>query len=501
MSGWPSFDRADDERLARSLAAGDPSALIQVMDRYAARLYDYCHALLRDQEQAAGALHDALIAAYAHVSGLREPDRFRGWLYALVRNECMRRLRDPNRPAERREAPEAEDGFLDGAELAQRMEARQLVHSGLAALRGREREALDLMLRHGLDAAEVGGVLGMDAREATDVTGRARARLDDALAAASSVRHGGDCPDAAAIARRGGWPLPPPVIRELVDHAEFCPVCASRRDGTASAARLLQVMPVAMMPTDLRGHVMATATDPSLAADLEDIAYRAEPFDTWGWPVDDEREPARASRAGRNVPRALWPALAAAAAVVMIVSVAFFIMPGSSGERSDAQGSPDPATSAPESAEPAETEEPSETPTPSETPPPTATPTPTTTTPSPTRTQRPPRSERPRPATPTRPRAGTLAVSGCTITGPGPGQCGVTLRAVGGTVTWAVARATGGLSAGGSGTLAAGRTAVVPVSGNCVPPGGGGSVVFTTGQSAPVTLSCPPEPPDESPDN
>lgn len=198
MSGWPSFDRADDERLARSLAAGDPSALIQVMDRYAARLYDYCHALLRDQEQAAGALHDALIAAYAHVSGLREPDRFRGWLYALVRNECMRRLRDPNRPAERQEAPEVEDGFLDGAELAQRMEARQLVHSGLAALRGREREALDLMLRHGLDAAEVGGVLGMDAREATDVTGRARARLDDALAAASSVRHGGDCPDAAA---------------------------------------------------------------------------------------------------------------------------------------------------------------------------------------------------------------------------------------------------------------------------------------------------------------
>src|SRR5690606_29429318 len=63
---------------------------------------------------------------------------------------------------------------------------------------------------------------------------------------------------------------------------------------------------------------------------------------------------------------------------------------------------------------------------------------------------------------------------------------------VGGTVTWAVARATGGLSAFGSGTLAAGRTAVVPVSGNCVPPGGGGSVVFTTGQSAPVTLSCPP---------
>ncbi|MGH3243875.1 MAG: RNA polymerase sigma factor, partial [Spirillospora sp.] len=169
MSGWPTLDRADDERLARSLAAGDPSALIQVMDRYAARLYDYCHALLRDQDQAAGALHDALIAAYAHIPVLREPDGFRGWLYALVRNECMRRLRDPHRPAQRHEAPEAEEGFLDDVELAQRQDARQFVHGALSGLRGREREALDLMLRHGLDVVEIGGVLGINAEAATDL--------------------------------------------------------------------------------------------------------------------------------------------------------------------------------------------------------------------------------------------------------------------------------------------------------------------------------------------
>ncbi|TDE19379.1 sigma factor [Actinomadura sp. 6K520] len=487
MSGWPSFERADDERLARSLAAGDASALIQVMDRYAARLYDYCHALLRDQEQAAGALHDALVAAYAHVPALREPDRFRGWLYALVRKESMRRLRDPERPAERHEAPEVEEGFLDGAELAKRLEARQLVHSGLAALRGREREALDLMLRHGLDAAEIGGVLGMDAHEAADLTGRARARLDGALTAAHIARNGGGCPQAAAIAGEGGWPLPPPAVRALVDHMEACPACAPQRDRPVSAARLLQVMPVATMPTDLRGHVMATATDPALAPDLDDIAYHAGPFDTWGWPISEDEPPAHPHPA-RGTPRALWPVLAAVAAVVVIVAGAFYVMQGSPTGGTEAQDSPGPATSAPDSAPPSETEEPTESPTPTESS--TPTPTPSTTTPTPTRTRtRSARPSSPRPSV-TRPRTGTLLVGGCTISGPGPGRCALPVRAVGGTVTWAVTGASAGLSASGGGTLADGRTAVVSVSGNCVPPGGSGTVSFSTGQRGTVTLAC-----------
>ncbi|OLT25491.1 hypothetical protein BJF79_44150, partial [Actinomadura sp. CNU-125] len=169
MSGWPTFDRADDERSARALAGGDPAALLQVMDRYAARLYDYCHALLRDRDAAAAALHDALVGASAQVSHLREPHLFRAWLYALVRAECLRRLGDPARPVERHEAPEVEDGFLDEEELARRLEARRLVRGALSVLRGREREALDLTLRHGLDIAEIGGVLDMDAPEAAEL--------------------------------------------------------------------------------------------------------------------------------------------------------------------------------------------------------------------------------------------------------------------------------------------------------------------------------------------
>ncbi|SNR25580.1 RNA polymerase sigma factor [Actinomadura mexicana] len=493
MSGWPSLDRADDERLARTLAAGDPSALIQVMDRYAARLYDYCHALLRDQDQAAGALHDALIAAYAHVSGLREPDRFRGWLYSLVRNECMRRLRDPDRPARRHEAPEAEDGFLDEAELARRQEARRLVHAALSGLRGRERESLDLMLRHGLDADEIGGVLGMDAQQATGLTAEARARLDDSLAAAYIARAGrDDCPEAAAIADDAGWPLPPPVVHRLVQHIEACGVCGPRRDRTVSAVRLLQVLPVAMTPNDLRGRVMATATDPALAPDLAAIAQAARPFDDWGWPAMVEQEPVRATSGGAGGGRrGVWAALAAAAAVIAVVAAAYYLMSGTSGEPPAAQGPSDgTSASAVSPSSPAESQEPSDTPTPTRS----ATPTPTTTspTPTPTKTRRPSRSPSPT-ATRTQPRAGRLSIGSCAIEGAGPGSCTITVRAVGGTATWSVTGASGGLSASGGGTLRSGQSGYARVSGTCTPPGGSGTVSFSNGDVRTVTLSCPPE--------
>ncbi|WP_301174453.1 RNA polymerase sigma factor [Actinomadura geliboluensis] len=503
MSGWPSFDRADDERLAQALAAGDPSALIQVMDRYAARLYDYCHALLRDQEQAAGALHDALIAAYAHVSVLREPDRFRAWLYALVRNECMRRLRDPNRPAERRGAPEVEEGFLDEAELARRQEARRLVHSALATLRGRERESIDLMLRHGLDTFEVGCVLGLDGQESTDLTGAAQARLDEALAAVHLARTGrSGCPELAGIAEDGGVggtrPLPPPAVRALVQHVASCPVCGSSHERTAPAARLLQVLPVAMMPTDLRGHVMATATDAALAGDLSYIAHRAEPLDEWGWPLVVDRPAPRDDGSERRGPRALWPALAAAAAVIVIVAGAFYVMSGR-GETS-AQG---PAGGASESvldpSTPPDSEEPSDSPTPTRSETPTPTPTTTTPTPTPSKTRKPAtQSSTPRP-TFSAPQTGRLNVGSCTIRtdGPGSGSCEITVRAVGGTVTWSVVRASGGISASGGGTLRAGQSGSIHVSGNCTPPGGRGTVLLSTGDTGSVTLTCPPgqEPP------
>lgn len=64
------------------------------------------------------------------------------------------------------------------------------------------------------------------------------------------------------------------------------------------------------------------------------------------------------------------------------------------------------------------------------------------------------------------------------------------VQAVGGTVTWAVTDTSEGLKATGGGTLRSGQVSYVQVTGTCTPPGGSGTVSFSTGDSGSVTLSC-----------
>ena len=451
MAGWPSPDRVDDRRLAESLAAGDTFAPAQVYDGYAERLYDYCHALLRDQDSAAGALHDALIAAQAHIGRLRDPERFRGWLYAIVRNECLRRMRDPARPAEHREAPEAAGPFIEPGDLARLQETRQLVHSALSGLSGRQREAIDLALRHDLDVHELGGVLGISTQEATELAGAARSGLDDALAAAIIARSGrGECPSVAALVDTWEWPLTPAVCRKLVRHIETCPVCGERRDRKVSTARLLQVLPVPMVPPELGQHVRTAATDPAWHEARNAIAQRAEPFDEGGWPasLDHARE---TGRSRQRSPR-LWPALAAAACVMFVVGAVFLYLPRSAEDSAGRPAGQGPIAgaqpSSPEIVSPSEEDDgatETATPTSSPTTAPPTTRRPTTRQPTTRRpTTRPPSID-PAPANP-QPRPGTLRVSGCGHIG-WERDCTLTLTAVGGDVNWSISAMSDELSA------------------------------------------------------
>ena len=46
----------------------------------------------------ADAVQDTFLVATAKVRNLRDPGKLRSWLYAVARNECLRRLRAGNAP-------------------------------------------------------------------------------------------------------------------------------------------------------------------------------------------------------------------------------------------------------------------------------------------------------------------------------------------------------------------------------------------------------------------
>lgn len=471
MAGWPSIDRADDQRLAQALYAGDANALTEIYDLYAPRLFDYCHVLLRDQEGAALALHDSLITVQERISGLPDARLFRGWLYAVTRTECLRRRASEDLPAERQRAPEAAGLEADEA-------TRQLVHTALLVLSGAQREALDLSLRHELDPHELAEVLAVTPHDASVRVAQARHDLDDAFAAVVVAAMGrDDCPSVSALAGPVDEPLDADTCGKLARHIANCPICGARGNRKVATARLLHAMPTAQIPSALRSRVLATAASPELADLRATIAMRAEPEPE----VEPEPEPRE-----RSGPR-LWPVVAAIACVLVVVGGIFLMLPGSGQENTSGNApmaSPSGSTSAddgdslpPDSAGPSPSDG-SKTPTP----------TPSKSSKTPTPTKKPPRKRRPAPP-PTMGR-GSFSVSGCHMNGGR--TCTITITASGGYADWSVTGTSGSVSAGGSGRATPGNPGYVTVTRHdsiCLG-GGSGSVSFNSGATASVTWRC-----------
>jgi DNA-directed RNA polymerase specialized sigma24 family protein len=479
VAGWPSIDRADDQWLVQALRSGDTAADVRFYDLYAARLFDYCHVLLRDEEAAARAVVDALILMRERIGDVPDAQEFRGRLYAVTRDECLRRRSSASSAsiAARRRAAEAA-GETDEA-------TRRLVHAALLVLTGRQREALDLSLRHELTPDELAEALAVAPQDASILIAQARHDLDDAFAAVVVAETGReDCPSVAALAGPPGR-LDAESCGRLTRHMTNCPICGARGDGRIATARLLSAMPFAALPAALRDRYLAAAADPGYAR----MVHRAPP----------PAAPVAAEPPRRHFSR-VWPVTAGVALGVVAIGGALYVLPDSGhrnagndqaiashpgdapsgGPGTSDSGGPlpkDGATSASPSPSASSTT-------------PTPTPTPSgSLSQSPAVQPAPPSAAVP-PPPPVQPARGTLAVYGCTMRGSR--HCTVTVVAQGGSVTWSVTGTSKGIRASGGGSLSAGQSAGVTVTRDsdwCFG-SGSGSVSFSTGATAGVDWHC-----------
>src|SRR5215471_785371 len=108
---------------------------------------------------------NTFISAAARLGGLRDPGRLRPWLYAVARNECRRRLRSRALSAPLDEAGEVTDDTVDLGADAERAELRALVAAVLAGLNPRDREIIELNLRHDLTGRDLADALGVSVNQ------------------------------------------------------------------------------------------------------------------------------------------------------------------------------------------------------------------------------------------------------------------------------------------------------------------------------------------------
>ncbi|HST67243.1 MAG TPA: sigma-70 family RNA polymerase sigma factor [Mycobacteriales bacterium] len=275
----------DDRSLVTALRSGDVRGLADVYDAHAGRLLSYAITVLGGRDAAADAVHDALLVARERIGQLREPDKLRPWLYAIVRNECLRQLRDRRRAAPLDAAGEVTDP--DAPELDRDLRAeelRELVWSAAAALNEGEREVLELSVRHGLSGTELAAALGVSPNTAHALTSRSRAQLERSLGALLVARSGRDaCPELAGMLAGWDGTLTPLLRKRLARHVDRCEICGETRKRRLSPVALLAGMPFVLAPPGLRDQLLR---DVSMQ---QGLAERAGPWQDDGFPVPLDR--------------------------------------------------------------------------------------------------------------------------------------------------------------------------------------------------------------------
>ena len=86
--------------MVRDAASGDQHAMERLLMRAQEVAYRFSLLVCGHPEDAEDVMQEALLSTYRHVSGIKDPDAFRTWLYQTVRNAClMKRRRRVNEPA------------------------------------------------------------------------------------------------------------------------------------------------------------------------------------------------------------------------------------------------------------------------------------------------------------------------------------------------------------------------------------------------------------------
>lgn len=174
------------QNLTRLATAGDKKAFSELAKRFASMARSVALQRLRDPTLAEDALQEALLAAWLHLPGLRNPDAFPGWLRGIVVNSCRRMLRGHD-PALLTSDPDdfeclASDE-LDPFEHYARLQTRGMIQGMLAALPEAYREAAVQRFLLGRPHEEIALALGVPVGTVKRRLHETRQRMTRALAA------------------------------------------------------------------------------------------------------------------------------------------------------------------------------------------------------------------------------------------------------------------------------------------------------------------------------
>jgi len=168
--------RSDAELLAAHVT-GDRYAFEELFYRHHRQLYRLALMTSRDPDDAADALQDAMLAAHRTAHSFRHDAAVSSWLYRIVVNACLDRLRRNKNRA-------AGELFADACPLPDptaRVDNMLVIERELMRLPVAQRAAVVAVDMQGYSVAETARMLGVPEGTVKSRCARARAKLARAL--------------------------------------------------------------------------------------------------------------------------------------------------------------------------------------------------------------------------------------------------------------------------------------------------------------------------------
>ncbi|OBB23219.1 RNA polymerase sigma factor SigM [Mycolicibacterium elephantis] len=167
--------RSDADLLAAHVA-GDRYAFEELFCRYQRRLYRLAQLTSRNPDDAADALQDAMLSAHRRAHTFRHDCAVSSWLYRIVVNSCLDRLRR-NKSQATITLPDA----VPVGDPTALVDTAIVVERALMRLPVEQRAAVVAVDMQGYSIAETAAMLGVPEGTVKSRCARARSKLAEAL--------------------------------------------------------------------------------------------------------------------------------------------------------------------------------------------------------------------------------------------------------------------------------------------------------------------------------
>lgn len=199
MNDSASSNTSADELLAIRCQLGERDAFDELIERHAERLRGYLRRVAASEADADDLVQDTWLRVLRGLPGLREPARFRAWLFGIAHRVLVDRLRAKYAaPAQSPVEPLPGDADLQSEHIR-----RDQIERGLAALAPAEREVIVLFYLEQLKLSEIASAMSAPVGTIKSRLHRARAQMRQTLEYASGAPPDSVTPEPAQTRSEG----------------------------------------------------------------------------------------------------------------------------------------------------------------------------------------------------------------------------------------------------------------------------------------------------------